>query len=74
MLIPWEKLEEQTLLNIVDSFILREGTDYGSTELSLAEKRENLFKNIRQGKAILVWSELHQSINIKNKMDFLNGK
>ncbi|WP_406812277.1 YheU family protein [Histophilus somni] len=74
MLIPWEKLEEQTLLNIVDSFILREGTDYGSTELSLAEKRENLFKNIRQGNAILVWSELHQSIDIKNKMDFLNGK
>ncbi|MBN6711103.1 hypothetical protein B0186_03060 [Canicola haemoglobinophilus] len=74
MLIPWEKLEKQTLFNILESFILREGTDYGSTELSLAEKRENLFNSIRQGKAVLVWSELHQSIDIKDKMDFFNGK
>lgn len=74
MLIPWEKLEKQTLFNILESFILREGTDYGSTELSLAEKRENLFKSIRQGKSVLVWSELHQSIDIKDKMDFFNGK
>ncbi|RRD41242.1 YheU family protein, partial [Tessaracoccus sp. OH4464_COT-324] len=44
------------------------------TELSLAEKRENLFNSIRQGKAVLVWSELHQSIDIKDKMDFFNGK
>ncbi|STO54682.1 nucleoid occlusion protein [Canicola haemoglobinophilus] len=74
MLIPWEKLEKQTLFNILESFILREGTDYGSTELSLAEKRENLFNSIRQGKAVIVWSELHQSIDIKDKMDFFNGK
>ncbi|HDL5154992.1 TPA: YheU family protein, partial [Mannheimia haemolytica] len=40
MIIPWQELEESTLHNILDSFILREGTDYGERELSLAEKRE----------------------------------
>lgn len=33
MIIPWQELEEETLNNIVESFILREGTDYGQCEL-----------------------------------------
>jgi len=50
---------------------LREGTDYGVEELSLAQKTENLLDQIRQQKAVIVWSELHETIDIKNKTDFL---
>ncbi|MDH2926248.1 YheU family protein [Lonepinella koalarum] len=71
MIIPWQALEEDTLVNIVESFILREGTDYGVEELSLAQKTENLLDQIRQQKAVIVWSELHETIDIKNKTDFL---
>lgn len=39
MIIPWQQLSETTLHNIAQSFILREGTDYGVRELTLAEKR-----------------------------------
>lgn len=42
MIIPWEELEEETLINIAESFILREGTDYGVEELSLQQKTQNL--------------------------------
>lgn len=41
MIIPWQELEESTLYNILDSFILREGTDYGEKELSLEEKEND---------------------------------
>ncbi|PJG83652.1 YheU family protein [Caviibacterium pharyngocola] len=71
MIIPWQELEAETLQNIVESFILREGTDYGSEELSLEQKTTKLLDEIRQGRALIVWSELHESIDIKNKMDFL---
>lgn len=71
MIIPWQELEEETLVNIVESFILREGTDYGAQELSLAQKTERLLNQIRSGRAVVVWSELHESIDIKDKMDFL---
>ncbi|WP_439256940.1 YheU family protein [Lonepinella sp. BR2271] len=71
MIIPWQEIEEDTLINIVESFILREGTDYGIEELSLAQKTENLLDQIRQEKAVIVWSELHETIDIKNKKDFL---
>lgn len=74
MIIPWQDLEEETLINIAESFILREGTDYGEQELSLKQKTQNLLTEIRQGKAVIVWSELHESIDIKDKMEFSQHK
>ncbi|AWW33943.1 YheU family protein [Mannheimia varigena] len=71
MIIPWQDLEESTLHNILDSFILREGTDYGETELSLEEKRERLLSQIKADKVVIVWSELHESLDIKDKKSFL---
>lgn len=72
MIIPWQELENDTLINIVETFILREGTDYGMEELTLEQKSQNLLNQIRQGSAVIVWSELHETIDIKNKMDFLS--
>lgn len=72
MIIPWQELDEETLGNIAESVILREGTDYGAEELSLAQKKQRLLNQIRNGSAVIVWSELHESIDIKNKKDFLN--
>ncbi|VEH68180.1 phosphopyruvate hydratase [Rodentibacter pneumotropicus] len=41
MIIPWQELEPATLDNIVESVILREGTDYGAEEIPLARKKNN---------------------------------
>ncbi|SUT87135.1 Uncharacterised protein family (UPF0270) [Actinobacillus ureae] len=71
MIIPWQELEPATLNNILDSFILREGTDYGERELSLEEKRERLLAQLKADKVVIVWSELHQSLDIKDKKSFL---
>lgn len=71
MIIPWQELNEETLRNIAESFILREGTDYGAEELSLAQKTDNLLAKIHNGSAVIIWSELHESIDIKDKMGFL---
>lgn len=73
MIIPWQDLEESTLYNVLDSFILREGTDYGTRELSLEEKRERLLNQLKADKVVIVWSELHESLDIKDKRSFLGG-
>ena len=70
MIIPWQELEEQTLINIIESIILREGTDYGLHEQTFEQKKKALLNRIRQGSAVIVWSELHESIDIKDKTDF----
>lgn len=72
MIIPWQDLPESTLYNILDSFILREGTDYGERELTLDEKRERLLAQIKAEKVVIVWSELNESLDIKDKHAFLN--
>ncbi|MFA9488916.1 MULTISPECIES: YheU family protein [unclassified Mannheimia] len=71
MIIPWQDLAESTLHNVLDSFILREGTDYGETELSLEEKRERLLAQLKADKVVIVWSEFHESLDIKDKKSFL---
>ncbi|MBN6075555.1 YheU family protein [Aggregatibacter actinomycetemcomitans] len=70
MIIPWQELAEETLVNIVERVILREGTDYGSHEQTFEQKKKALLNRIRQGNAVIVWSELHESIDIKDKTEF----
>lgn len=74
MIIPWQALEPETLYNVLDSFILREGTDYGERELTLDEKRARLLAQLQADKVVIVWSELHESLDIKDKAHFLNGR
>ncbi len=38
MIIPWQQVDSETLDNLLEAFVLREGTDYGEHERSLTEK------------------------------------
>ncbi|MCX8642027.1 MULTISPECIES: YheU family protein [unclassified Gilliamella] len=65
MIIPWQELDSNTLNNLIEYFVLREGTDYGLQEISLIEKVDNVKSQLIAGKAAIFWSELHQTIDIK---------
>lgn len=65
MIIPWQELDESTLINIIESFVLREGTDYGDIEKSLAEKVQDVREQLIQGKVVIIWSELHETVDLK---------
>ncbi len=69
MIIPWQELEEDTLTNIIESFVLREGTDYGLVEKTLSEKVADVKIQLQQGEIVIVWSELHETINLKHIRD-----
>jgi uncharacterized protein YheU (UPF0270 family) len=64
MIIPWQDISPETLNNIIESFVLRDGTDYGEHERTLEEKVNDVLQQIKNGDATLVWSELHQTVNI----------
>ncbi|KAA1195047.1 YheU family protein [Photorhabdus heterorhabditis] len=70
MIIPWQQLEPETLLNLIESFVLREGTDYGEHEKSLEQKVTDIRRQLERGDVMLMWSELHESINIMPKEMF----
>lgn len=70
MIIPWENLATDTLDSLIESFVLREGTDYGVHEKSLTQKVEDVRRQLKNGEAVLVWSELHETVNIMPKGQF----
>lgn len=65
MIIPWQNLEPQTLNNLIEYFVLREGTDYGLQEKSLQEKVNDVKLQLENGSVSLFWSQLHETIDIK---------
>ncbi|GHG03984.1 YheU family protein [Thalassotalea marina] len=73
MIIPLNAIEPQTLLNIIESFILREGTDYGDEEASMEEKIAAVKIALQQGKVVLVYSELYETVNIVPAEQFQAG-
>ncbi len=65
MIIPWQGIAPETLENLIREFILREGTDYGEIEISLDEKIEQVKALLVSGEAVIMYSELHESVDIK---------
>ena len=64
MIIPHAEIDNETLENIIESVVLRDGTDYGDVEMSLTEKVALVKKQLKQGIAAIEYSEEHESVNI----------
>ncbi|MBF0443836.1 MAG: YheU family protein [Oligoflexales bacterium] len=62
--IPHEKLRPETLDNLIEHFVLREGTDYGMTEHSINEKISSVKKQLEKGKAKITYDMDSDSYNI----------
>jgi len=70
MIVPWQDLAPETLDSLIESFVLREGTDYGEHERSLEQKVADVKSQLQRGEAVLVWSELHKTVNIMSRTQF----
>ena len=67
MLIPYQDLESDTLQNLIESFILREGTDYGEQEISLSQKKEDVLQQLKDGSVVILYSQLSESVTLIHK-------
>ncbi len=70
MIIPWQEVSPETLENLIETFVLREGTDYGEHERSLEDKVDDVRRQLERGEVLLVWSELHETVNIMPRNEF----
>ena len=62
--VPYTELSEEALRGVVESFVLREGTDYGEREFSLEQKVENVLRQLRRGEAQIVFDPGTETIDI----------
>ena len=63
--VPLSELSEEALHGVVEAFVLREGTDYGHRDHSLAEKRERVLDQLRKGQAELHFDPVSNSFDIR---------
>jgi uncharacterized protein YheU (UPF0270 family) len=62
--VPFTALSQEALLGVVDDYVLREGTEYGSADVSLERKREQVMKQLRSGEALIVFDEATETCTI----------
>lgn len=62
--IPTDRIEPTTLDAVIEEFICREGTDYGHHLATLDEKKSNVYRQIKDGHAFIVFEISTQSTTI----------
>jgi uncharacterized protein len=65
MMIPHEMLSLEALQGIIEAFVTREGTDYGTQDVSLAAKVLQVRQQLDAGTAVLVYDEDTESCTIQ---------
>jgi uncharacterized protein YheU (UPF0270 family) len=62
--VPLDTLSEAALAAVIESFVNREGTDYGARERSLEEKVADVRRQLERGEAQIVFDPKTESVNI----------
>jgi uncharacterized protein len=62
--VPPDDLEPDTLRAVIESYVLREGTDYGLHETSLEAKVAQVLMQLRRGEAHITFDPASTSVNV----------
>ena len=62
--IPHTELAPETLRAVVESFVLREGTDYGEHDVPLERKVADVIRQLERREAVIVFDPKTESIDI----------
>jgi uncharacterized protein YheU (UPF0270 family) len=62
--VPYAQLTSDTLRGVIESFVLREGTDYGEREYSLEQKVGHVMRQLERGEAHIVFDPATESVQI----------
>ena len=70
LLVASEQLNAETLDAVIESFIQREGTDYGAVELSLETKMLNIKKKLLKNEIVLVFDPDSESLTFLTESEW----
>jgi uncharacterized protein YheU (UPF0270 family) len=62
--VPHDELSAEALRRVVESFVLREGTDYGERDVSHETKIAQVIRQLERGEARILFDPLDSSITI----------
>lgn len=62
--VPYGELSPDLLHAVIESFVLREGTDYGEREFTLEDKVTRVISQLKRGEAKIVFDPGSASVTI----------
>ena len=62
--VPYEKLEPETLQNLIQEFVTRDGNDWGDVDGALENKVGQVMQQLRNQKAMVVFDLKSETANI----------
>jgi uncharacterized protein YheU (UPF0270 family) len=65
VVVPYGELTGAALHGLAESFVLREGTDYGAAVYSLEQKVTHVLDQLRSGDAVIIYNPRLESVDIK---------
>jgi uncharacterized protein YheU (UPF0270 family) len=72
--IPHTELSADALRGVVESFVLREGTDYGEKDFSLEQKVAHVIGQLARGDARIMFDPNSESIHIVSVAPLARGR
>jgi len=64
VVVPYTELAAETLQGVIESFVLREGTDYGDRDYSLQQKVAHVMRQLQRKEAQILFDPNTASIDI----------
>jgi uncharacterized protein len=64
VVVPYTELAADLLHAVVESYVLREGTDYGEKEFSLEDKVAHVINQLKRGEARIVFDPGTETVSI----------
>jgi len=64
VVVPYTELAADLLHAVVESYVLREGTDYGENEFSLEDKVAHVISQLKRGDARIVFDPESETVSI----------
>ena len=62
--IPYKELSDDALRGVIESFVLREGTDYGEKDFTLEQKVSHVMRQLERGEASIMFDPNSESVTI----------
>ena len=64
MIIPYQSIPQETLRAVIESFISREGTDYGDIEHTLDDKVAQVMSQLSAGDVLISFDEVTETVTL----------
>ena len=64
IMVPYRELSPEALRGVMESFVLREGTEYGARDFTLEEKLAHVYRQLERNEAQIVFDPATETIHI----------